>query len=51
MPINSRERSKAEDIPKRKIIRRETDSRSTVNIERKTFAYFPVPLNVPISSS
>ena len=52
MPIDSRERSKTEKgVPKRKIIRKGTETRRALNTEEKLFAYFCVPLNVPIPSS
>ena len=47
MPIDSRERSeKGKDVPKRKIIRKETETR-TLNTERKTFCLFLCPIKCP----
>lgn len=39
------------EILKRKIIGRENSPRRTLNTERKTFAHFIVPLNIPIPGS
>lgn len=39
------------EIPKRKTIIRENDARRKLNTERKTYAYFIVPLNISIPSA